>query len=158
MPPGYRDKVARYRHPRPGIEFDWNSLDRRRHVGVFSTAGYRPVPREVMPLVQAFDEAYPDQIASLAVVTSCAESPEGPGNFSDWIAMAERGLFGFDWEVWDGPYVRLTAPSFPITVEQFPTHLAWLAQTVVLDVEFTTSDEIDLGSLGVALDEEDSDR
>ncbi len=57
-----------------------------------------------------------------------------PGRIDDWLALAGRGLFGFDWSLWAGPYLRAATPSKPLVVDELPEELR---QLVVL-VEWPT--------------------
>lgn len=46
-----------------------------------------------------------------------------PGRIDDWLEMARRGLFGYDWQHWSGPYLRAATPSVPIQIADLPTEL-----------------------------------
>jgi len=37
-----------------------------------------------------------------------------PGLIDDWLELARRGLFGFDWQHWSGPYRRAATPGVPV--------------------------------------------
>lgn len=137
-----------HEHPRWGIEFDWLAVDRDGHVAQFSTAGYGPCPPPTVVHASAVDEAI-DQLAALPNHGTCLTSPLGPDDHSDWIRMAERGVYGFDWVVWHGPYRRLTVPSRPRTIDQLDPVLASVARLVQLDASFARIDSIDPALLGV---------
>ncbi len=102
-------------HPRWGIEFDWLGVDQHGRVGLFSSAGYGQVPAAVMDVVDALDAEF-ERLDELPVVGSFVERPSRAGDFSDWVSVAERGIYGFDWRVWDGPYMRVTVPSHPLGI------------------------------------------
>jgi hypothetical protein len=117
---------VKYDHPHFGIEFDWLAVDEAGCIGVFSSAGYGPVPAAVMSEAEALDDAY-DRLADLPTVGACTESPQREGRYTDWIEKAARGMYGLDWQVWNGPYERLTVPSRPIAVQDLPEDLRRLS-------------------------------
>ena len=100
------------RHPNWGIEFDWFAVDRNGFVGLFSSAGNGPVPALVVTHASEFDDY--DWGTRLPPAGTCLDRPSRDGDFSFWIVAAERGMFGFDWQMWDGPFERLTVPSHPV--------------------------------------------
>ena len=117
---------------------------------MFSSAGYGPVPGAVMDVVEALDDEC-ERLDELPVVGTCVERPSGPYNYSFWVNAAERGIYGFDWNRSYGPYRRLTVPSHPRAIAEFPTRLAGLARLVSLDISFETAGVVDLGRAGVVI-------
>ena len=126
-------------HPRWGSEFDWFAVDEGGHVGVFSTAGYGPVPSAVLKHVAELDAYYNTWRDAISLTGRCVDRPLRPGDFNDWISAAERGLYGFDWTIWAGPYERVTVPSHPLNVDELPRDLRRLATVVSLAVDFGTA-------------------
>jgi hypothetical protein len=55
-----------------------------------------------------------------------------PGRIDDWLELARRGLFGFDWQHWSGPYRRAATPSVPVGVAALPAELQRLVRLVEL--------------------------
>jgi len=135
-------------HPRWGVEFDWYGFDPAGNVAVFSSAGYGPVPLDVVDHAEALDGWYERRVL-LPTLGACAASPQEGGDFSDWIGLAERGFYGFDWKVWEGPYRRLTVPARPATLADLPSDLRHLASLVGLDVDFSAATQVDLAQLGI---------
>jgi hypothetical protein len=79
----------------PGLEFDWFALDAEGHIGLFSSAGFGPVPPSVQLHFQEHDRAaFHLDWRVLAMEQACAEC----------------GLFLFDWQHWQGPYLKLAQP------------------------------------------------
>jgi hypothetical protein len=115
-----------------GGEFDWFAVDAAGHVGHFSTAGFGPVP---LPILERLDAAQMDDLWSLGrrmldLPVIGAASGQMPGRIDDWLALARRGLFGFDWKHWSGPYLRAATPGVPVTVANLSAELRRLASVV----------------------------
>lgn len=115
-----------------GGEFDWFAVDSVGHVGHFSTAGFGPVP---LPVLDRLDPVGADELWSLG--ERLLELPEVgeatghlPGRIDDWLELARRGLFGFDWQHWSGPYRRAATPSIPLVVAALPTDLQRLVRLI----------------------------
>jgi hypothetical protein len=103
-----------------GGEFDWFAVDGHGHVGHFATAGYGPVPVAVLARlddVHLLDE----RILQLPVVAEA--TGHLPGKIDDWLEMARRGLFAYDWKHWHGPCQRAATPNRPIQLADLPTEL-----------------------------------
>jgi hypothetical protein len=117
-----------------GGEFDWFAVDAAGHVGHFSTAGYGPVPR---PVLDRLDAAQADPLWSLGerlleLPVIGTATGHLPGRIDDWLELARRGLFGFDWKHWSGPYLRAATPSVPVGIAALPTDLQSLVRLVVM--------------------------
>ncbi|MDF7815222.1 hypothetical protein [Hymenobacter sp. YC55] len=82
-----------------GLEFDWFAQDAEGNIGLFSTAGLGPVPRNVPPHFQDHDRA--------------ALSIDLPptGSLAVWEDFARQGLYVFDWQPHQGPYRKLKQPE-----------------------------------------------
>jgi hypothetical protein len=109
-----------------GGEFDWFAVDGVGHVGHFATAGFGPVP---VPILARLDEGQTDQLWDLrdrVLGLPLVGSAIGhlPGRIDDWLEMARRGLFSYDWKHWSGPYRLAATPSTPIRVSELPPELA----------------------------------
>jgi len=132
--------------PHWGFEFDWYGLDTGSQVAMFSSAGFGPVPAVVMNHERQLYE-WTLQCDSLPDLGECLECPNQPGNYGDWIRMAERGFFTFD--CGSGRYERWTVPSRPILFDELPSALSRLARIVALDLAFDDVSTIDLVELGI---------
>jgi hypothetical protein len=115
-----------------GGEFDWFAVDAVGHVGHFSTAGFGPVP---MPILERLDAAQEHDLWSLG--TRLLDLPEAgtasghlPGRIDEWLELARRGLYGFDWKHWSGPYLRAATPGIPVAVSSLPAELRHLVSMV----------------------------
>jgi hypothetical protein len=115
-----------------GGEFDWFAVDAAGHIGHFATAGYGPVP---LPVLDRLDAARMDEVWSLGerllgLPVVGRATAHLPGRIDDWLELARRGLFGFDWQHWSGPYRRAATPSDPVGVASLPAELQRLVRLV----------------------------
>jgi hypothetical protein len=130
-------------HPRWGIEFNWLGVDQHGHVAVFVTAGYGAVPVEVNQHAADVDRAL-DQLDGLPV-TGLAHDirrSSGDGDYSHLHAYSGRGFYAYDWQLWHGPYRRLSTPTAPIGIGQLPPDLRAAARFAELPVRFGDEPEI----------------
>ncbi len=117
-----------------GVEFDWFAVDATGHVGHFSTAGYGPVP---LPVLDRLDAAQTDELWSLGerllgLPVVGQATGHLPGEIDDWLELARRGLFGFDWQHGSGPYRRAATPGVPVSIADLPADLQRLVRLVEL--------------------------
>jgi hypothetical protein len=110
-----------------GREFDWFAVDGDGYVGHFATAGYGPVPTAVLDRFNELREL-DGRVSGLPVVGAAVGHL--PGRIDDWLAMAQRGLFSYDWQHWSGPYRRAATPSVPVRVTELPDELRALVRVV----------------------------
>ncbi len=132
-----------------GHEFDFLATDVDGFTAVLSTAGYGPVPVEVAARVKVEDSLV-DLLGDLSPVCSAVVEVVDRGDTSFWEKIAERGVYTFDWQVWDGPYRRVCLPSEPILADDHPFDLSG---AVILPVRFSEVVELDLANLAVECDE-----
>jgi hypothetical protein len=97
-------------HARKGSEYDWLALDGSGHLGLFSTAGAGPIPlalygRESHKL-EVFEGLYALPKVSRAVI--CGKYNHDIG---DWVAMAERGIYAFDWRREQDDFCLVACPE-----------------------------------------------
>jgi hypothetical protein len=130
-------------HPRWGIEFDWLGVDRQGYVAVFTTAGYGPVPVDVNQHLAEVDAAL-DRVGQLPVIGSAGNvvRRSADGDYSGWHACSAKGFYAYDWQVWNGPYQRLSSPTVPVSVSQLPVELQAVARFAVFLVNFADEPEI----------------
>jgi hypothetical protein len=82
----------------PGFEFDWFAVDAEENIGLFSSAGFGPVPANVQLHFEDHDRA------ALSIALPHA------GSLDIWKDFARMGLYVFDWQHWQGPYRKQEAP------------------------------------------------
>jgi hypothetical protein len=115
-----------------GGEFDWFAVDAAGHIGHFSTAGFGPVPLPVLVRLDApkLDELWSLGEGMLRLPVVGEATGHLPGRIDDWLGMARRGLFSYDWQHWSGPYQRAATPSVPVRVTALPAHLSEVVRLV----------------------------
>ena len=111
-----------------GREFDWFAVDSAGYIAHFSTAGFGPVPIIILETFSTAD-LLPDEILRLSPQSGAVGHL--PGDLTDWLSMAARGLHSFDWQHWDGPYRRAATP-------ETPRHIATLPEPVQTSIRFIT--------------------
>jgi hypothetical protein len=97
-------------HPYLRSEFDWLALDQMSNVGYFSTAGVGPLPKPVLARADSFELL----LESVLALPECSEATivyESQHNISEWIAIARRGLFAFDWRRNTSCYELIAKPT-----------------------------------------------
>ena len=96
-------------HPYLRSEFDWLALDEMSNVGYFSTAGVGPLPKPVLTMADSFELL----LESIMALPECSEVSivfENEHNISEWVAIARRGLFAFDWRWATSCYELIAKP------------------------------------------------
>jgi len=103
-----------------GREFDWFAIDSAGNLGHFSSAGFGPVPTCIL---ERFAEAdsLPEEILRLPVIGEATSHLSG--NVTEWMEVARRGLYSFDWKHSTGPYHRAATPRAVIHVSALPPQM-----------------------------------
>jgi hypothetical protein len=123
-----------------GREFDWFAVDGSGHIGHFATAGCGPVPAAVRARLAELRDM-DERVLNLPTIGDA--TGHLPGQIEDWLEMAKRGLFAYDWKHWSGPYRRAATPSRPITVVDLGKELRHIIALVTWpDVCFADAMEI----------------
>ena len=88
------------------------------------TGGSAVVPPWVEGDPGDFDEA--EALLALPVRGGVPEI-DASSALAQWLETARRGVFAYDWSVYDGPYKLKARPANPIQVTGLPAVLAELA-------------------------------
>lgn len=82
-----------------GGEFDWFARDKNGNFALFATAGGGFVPDKALSLAVTFES-----------ISNSIDAPNW-GAFNVWNDYADLGLYVFDWQLPEGPYVRVHSPT-----------------------------------------------
>lgn len=134
-----------------GIDCVWLASDRDGHLGAFITAGFGPIPAEALDSAYMPIEDIEGQLCRLPPVSQAQllVSVKHPG---DYIDLAERGVFVYDWTDINRTasealrvYELVAVPTKPITASLLPSDLAALAKVLRLaDVVFAVGEVVDI--------------
>jgi hypothetical protein len=136
-----------------GLDCVWLAADRNGHVGAFVTAGFGPIPARALIYEQGSIEDIEGCVNELPRVSLARLLISG--DVPSFIAMAERGLFVFDWQHvhrslrdYTRKYEPVAAPVNPIMTADLPGRLVGFAASVTLDqVDFAVGQALDIFSL-----------
>jgi hypothetical protein len=134
-----------------GIDCEWLGLDGHGHVAAFVTAGCGPIPAQLLEAEPCWLDLLDEQFDKLPR-TCAARLLEPLKRPDDFVDIAERGIFVYDWSDVHragkdriNAYELIAVPSNPIDVSQLPHDLAALAASSRLaDVAFETAKRIDV--------------
>lgn len=113
--------------PLAGIDFSWLAVDRDGHVAWLVTGGSAVVPAWVERDPDTFGEAE-EALPSLPTRGGAEPYEMSSRYIWDWLEAARRGVFGYDWPIYQGPYKLIALPQNPIEVTHLPPKLAELAR------------------------------
>lgn len=134
-----------------GVDCVWLASDKEGHLGAFITAGTAPIPVSVLgPGYMPVDDVE-GRLCQLPPVSEArllvlVKRPD------DFIDLAQRGLFVYDWTDINrtarealGVYEPVAVPSKPITVNFLPGDLAASARAIRLSaIAFACGDAVDI--------------
>lgn len=124
----------------------WMAADRDGHLGAFLTAGTGPIPMAALASVSVPLSEVECTLAGLARTTQ-ARLLVSVGRPDDLIALAERGLFVFDWTESIDAYRPVAEPAVPIRIDALPEDLAALARSVrTTGLAFADGKRVDIGA------------
>jgi hypothetical protein len=134
-----------------GIDCVWLACDQEGHLGAFITAGMGPIPVMALDASQMPVEDVEMRLCTLPSVAR-AQLLVSVKRPDDFIDLAERGLFVYDWTDINRTarealrvYEPVAVPSMPISVSSLPSDLAALAQVLKLtDVVFAEGNAVDI--------------
>lgn len=132
-------------------DWDWYAVDENGHVGHFTSAGLRSLPRSMKQDQEAV-ESLREYFFKTAPVTGPfrvrLESESDCGGWEkqgrerylpDFVLMASKGLFSFDTSVRRGPstdYFLVACPECPLTVANVPTEIRSLLLRTLSTLRF----------------------
>jgi hypothetical protein len=107
------------------MDFSWLAADRDGHVAWLVTFGSAVVPAWVERSASAFDDV--ESALAALPVRGGVNAKEESRYVREWLDVARRGVFGYDWSVHEGPYELIARPDHAIQVGELPPALAALA-------------------------------
>ena len=126
---------------RPYSDFEWYACDRSGNIAFLTSAGFAAVPLAVFRSRILYFTAR--EFLSHLSVGGGHELRE-PGQrmpvVEDWVQMARRGLFAYDWDHGTGqyepdlPYRLVASPQRPLTVSDVPSSVRQWLETVRFEV------------------------
>lgn len=133
-----------------GFDIFWIASDSLQQVGMFATGGDGPIPWTARPWIYNAEE----QALMLSVV--CAVELKIPyPRPDDFMALAERGFFSFDWTDVHKPSIQATSayemvcrPASPLTVDQLPPSLRVAALATKIIGKTLDAGRVDRVALG----------
>lgn len=137
-----------------GIDCVWLAADSDGHVAAFATAGSGPIPVGVLESAECAIEDIEGKIVEMPR-TGSAQLLVSLKRPDDFIDIAERGIFAYDWSDVHrtqrdrtGAYEPIAVPTSPIKCSQLPPELARLvARSKLEGVTFATEKKLDVRKL-----------
>lgn len=131
------EKMNIYREELGGREFDWFAIDSEGNIGMFATGGHGKIPEQVIADYKSHDR-----------VSEAVDSPNW-GSENVWDDFAALGLYVFDWDLLDGPYIIQRVPQ-----SSMPDHLLKkileIPSLVKLNVNFSEIHEFNIQQTALA--------
>jgi hypothetical protein len=129
----------------------WLASDRQGHLGAFITAGIGPIPKKALDASQMAIEEIEGSLCQLPSVSQAHLLVSVPRP-DDFIDLAERGLFVYDWTDINRTvdkalcvYEPVAVPVTPITIGSLPVELSALARVLkIANVDFLDGDAINI--------------
>lgn len=108
--------LGKSEHDFLGSEFDWISQDKNGKMGYFSTAGEGWIPESTLHSNQIYWDVL-DLVISLPIVGDPECTFSGNHSIDDWINVAARGFFAFDWNRGTKQYELVARPTGIVAAE-----------------------------------------
>ncbi|MES2642243.1 MAG: hypothetical protein V4850_22355 [Myxococcota bacterium] len=120
-PPGFEDS------PLAGFDVSWLASDQEGHVAWLVTFGSAVLPPWVIASLE--DDFDPEEaLRALPIVGGYRSARNLARTDEQWIGVARRGIFAYDWDVYSGPYLLKAEPPMPVHLDTLPPALARLAR------------------------------
>jgi len=127
-----------------GLEFGFLAVDGAGCLGVLSSAGYGPIPVEVLERVD-LEAKRIETIQEWPRTGGFVTVGERDGDLASWTSLSERGIYCFDWKHWTGPYLSVSRPAAPLMAAESPFPDAILSLGAVSFAEVASVDFAELG-------------
>lgn len=131
-------------------DWDWFAVDTDGHIGHFTTAGLRPLPKSVKRdkkeselLIQYFEKSKPTSNFLIRPQAKFDSGGWGLGGKDRYIKsfadMSTKGLFSYDTEMIRAPIARyylVTVPERPLQIDEVPDVIRKLLRRTMASVKF----------------------
>ena len=146
---GRRPDVEERDYP-DGLDCVWIASDRDGRVGAFITGGEGPIPTQAVLSHRLPVDEIEARLGKLPS-TSIARLLVPMKRPDDFLELARRGVFAYDWtdvhrtrsEALHA-YEQIAAPGTPIAAGELPKEIAALLEGIVLNVSFAHQPSIDV--------------
>jgi hypothetical protein len=103
-------------------ELDWLAVDNKGQLGIFTAVLNAPIPDQVKSSFEIYEDLR-QIIEGIPGSTTAIVVTRDKGDFSDWTAYAEKGLFAFDFQdiyrtVKKNQYDLIAMPTRPLTIAE----------------------------------------
>lgn len=117
-------------------ELDWVGVDAVGVLGYFSTAGCGPIPANVARESELF-RSLPEDVLALECRGHAIQQQAAEWDISEWLEVARRGLFAYDWDVEKRSYNLIARPSSPLALKDVSdARIMRLSSAVVFPVRY----------------------
>ena len=105
-----------FEHDFARSEFDWIGVDTAGVLGYFSTAGAGPIPVTIATDAALFD-SLPEDVLALVRRGQAIQHQARSWDVTEWLEVARRGLFAYDWDIAKRRYDLVARPSSPLSLD-----------------------------------------
>ncbi|WP_137940450.1 hypothetical protein [Chitinivorax sp. B] len=137
-----------------GLDCVWLATDRNGHLGAFVTGGIGPIPKSVLSSASVSIENIEEMVCALPQVSDVRllvkmKRPD------DFVEMAQRGLFVYDWcdvhrtaSEFTHAYEPIAVPLNPISANLLPEVLMKVAlATKLINVAFVEMQVLNIAAV-----------
>jgi len=132
------------------IDCLWLGTDAHGNVGAFVTAGRGPIPEAILQIPSNLLEEL-ERMANELPRTGLAVSVAPMKRPDDFVALAERGLFAYDWSDLHrmladatGKYELMASPGVAIKLSDLPQDLMAVAECASVEGRFGATRFLDM--------------
>jgi hypothetical protein len=126
-----------FEHRYVGTEFGWISTDEAGHMAYLSVNGLGPIPELIVAQQDEYADVF-ECLLALRKIGSATVIKEEACNRTDWIEVAERGVYAFDWNSECRRYELIASPEHPLKVGSIEDQkLRDLAVRVLIPARFS---------------------
>lgn len=125
-------------------ELDWLAVDNKGQLGIFTAVMNAPIPDKVKSSLENYQDLQ-QRIKFRPKTTSAIVVTREKGNFSDWIAYADKGFFAFDFQDVHrtnkkSQYDLIARPARPLLIDELHLPLLLKESLAIVDCDFADGD------------------